>query len=439
MVEQGYDKYKGGVFKVPQLFHWLVVVTGPRMIEELRQAGDDELNITEFMSELLQTRYTFGKSPHIKNYEHSLFRTKLTRSLGTIFPALMEEIVSAFTDTTSLSDDWTKVSALTTMTDVTNRVISRIFVGISLCRNEDYRKSNTTFARGAIAAAFVIRLFPKFLRPFVGPILTPLPRAVHHIAQLLKPVINEKIRSDEKLGSDYEDKPNTFLSWLMDVSHERDPALLACRIIGVNFAAIRTTSLTFTHALYRLAAHPEYVTVLREEIDTIVAEEGWTKDVMQRMARLDSFMRESQRFEGLTSLTVSRRAVKDYTFSDGTFVPKGTFLAAAARPVHRDGELYENGTEFNPWRFSDLRVKEGESLKYQMTSVGTENLPWGHGKHSCPGRFFAVLTMKTMLAHIVANYDVRLEQDGQIPPPQWVAAALLPNRNANVFFRKRQI
>lgn len=58
---------------------------------------------------------------------------------------------------------------------------------------------------------------------------------------------------------------------------------------------------TFTQALYDLAAHPEYAQPMRDEVDAIVEEEGWTKNSMSKMRKIDSFLRESQRFHGLSS------------------------------------------------------------------------------------------------------------------------------------------
>ena len=38
--------------------------------------------------------------------------------------------------------------------------------------------------------------------------------------------------------------------------------------------------------------------MLREEIETAVAEEGWTRAAMGKMRNLDSFLRESVRLHG---------------------------------------------------------------------------------------------------------------------------------------------
>ena len=51
--------------------------------------------------------------------------------------------------------------------------------------------------------------------------------------------------------------------------------------------------------LYRLLANPEYIEPLRQEIEAVVAEEGWTKSGMDKMYKIDSFIRETQRVDVL--------------------------------------------------------------------------------------------------------------------------------------------
>ena len=56
---------------------------------------------------------------------------------------------------------------------------------------------------------------------------------------------------------------------------------------------------TFTQVLYRLLENPEYIEPLRQEIDAVVAKEGWTKAGMDKLHKVDSFLRETQRLRGL--------------------------------------------------------------------------------------------------------------------------------------------
>jgi hypothetical protein len=89
------------------------------------------------------------------------------------------------------------------------------------------------------------------------------------------------------------------------------------RIMNINFAAIHTSSAvhfyllksvpalinvfiqTFTHCLFTLSVHPEWIAPLREEIQGVFDEEGMTKAALQKMIKLDSFFRECNRTNGL--------------------------------------------------------------------------------------------------------------------------------------------
>jgi len=52
-----------------------------------------------------------------------------------------------------------------------------------------------------------------------------------------------------------------------------------------------------TQVLYRLLENPEYIEPLRQEVEAAVAEEGWTKAGMDKMHKIDSLIRETQRFD----------------------------------------------------------------------------------------------------------------------------------------------
>ena len=60
---------------------------------------------------------------------------------------------------------------------------------------------------------------------------------------------------------------------------------------------------TITMALYDLVAHPEYIEPIREEIESIIAEDGWSKASIMKMKKLESFMKESQRYSPLALCT----------------------------------------------------------------------------------------------------------------------------------------
>ena len=53
------------------------------------------------------------------------------------------------------------------------------------------------------------------------------------------------------------------------------------------------------NVLYRLLSNPECIEPLRHNVETAVAEEGWTKAGMDKMHMIDSFVRETQRLDDM--------------------------------------------------------------------------------------------------------------------------------------------
>jgi hypothetical protein len=85
-------------------------------------------------------------------------------------------------------------------------------------------------------------------------------------------------------------------------------------------AAIHSTTITVTAIMYDLAAHPEYIQPLQDEIQQIINEDGQDvngdgvmllkKESMSKLWKLDSFMKESQRFTPSHLCKVSRPSLK---------------------------------------------------------------------------------------------------------------------------------
>ncbi|KAJ7806300.1 cytochrome P450 [Mycena olivaceomarginata] len=133
---------------------------------------------------------------------------------------------------------------------------------------------------------------------------------------------------------------------------------------------------SLTNALYDFVAYPGHFTAMREEAERVIAADGWTKAGLSNMHKIHSFFRE--------------------------------LVRANSAPTN-----YENPNLFDGFRFSRLREQPAEgaaTFNRHVISTATDFVPFGHGPHACPGRFFAVMQPKAMLAHILINYDMKAEQ-----------------------------
>lgn len=170
-------------------------------------------------------------------------------------------------------------------------------------------------------------------------------------------------------------------------------------------AAIHTTSMSLTHVLYDLLEHPEYIPILRAECEEVLARNGgqYGRSTMDQLHKVDSFVKESQRFNPAGFTTFKRMVMEDLTLSDGKFLPKGTVLEVDGWLQYHDETLYPNADRFDGSRFERLRQKDHGSHMFYTSNA--DYVQWGMGKHACPGRFFASNEIKSILSKILLKYD----------------------------------
>ncbi|PBL00026.1 cytochrome P450 [Armillaria gallica] len=435
IVEEGQRMY-GSIFKVPLSNRWTVVVSGAERINDIRKSSVEELS-SIVMSEDMD--YTFGRSNRLDPYHLDVVRGALTRNIASCFADVQDEIKAAFRDNIPMTEDWVEIPAYETILQIVCRASNRMFVGLPLCRNREYIKLNINYTIEIVTFARIINMLPTVLKMILSPIFTPRRRAIAKAEKFLGETIRERMHQQDVYGKDWPGKPNDLVSWLLDITHGDDKRRSVkdhcSRVIGLNMAAIHTTSMTFTTALYALATHPEYAEILRDEVESIINEEGCTKSAMGKMNQLDSFLKESQRVYGnMGVFGMQRTTRKDFVFSDGTVVPTGVQIVVASLSTHTDEENYEDPLEFKPWRFSEMRKQEGEGIRHHMATPSLDFVFFGHGRPACPGRFFAVNELKALMSHVLLNFDVKIDK---FPTPVWFSGNQMPNQSSKVLFRKR--
>ncbi|KAI1765975.1 cytochrome P450 [Hypoxylon sp. FL1150] len=459
-----------------------------RETQWLADQPDSEVDLHEQVRDALLLDFTVMDPRLIHEPLHQkLISTVLTRETGNLVPALLDEIRFSVDDLWGTDvDGFREVCAYDTMRRIIGQVTNRVFVGLPLCRNQELLAAGLAYAQDVPMGSTVLQFTPAVVRPLLAPLVT-LPNRLHtrKFYSIMRPEVERRLaafsarRADPEKqsnggggGGGDEKEPNDFLQWsiaqavaLGDPYHAR-PDTISGRILLLNFASIHTSSFAITHALLDLACTaPEHLDELRAEIAAVLAAHGgvWNKRALAAMEKLDSVMRESARINSFVTLATARKVVKKggIVTPSGVRVPQGAVMCAPSYPVFHNPELYPDPYEFKPFRFAEKRAapaatggedKEGEGGKgdknkeqdsyvqrarQAFATTSPEFTAFGHGRHACPGRFFASSELKLMLAYIIMNYDI--EQLEQRPSNFWFGMNRLPPMKATIRVRRRKM
>ena len=102
------------------------------------------------------------------------------------------------------------------------------------------------------------------------------------------------------------------------------------------------------------------------------------------------------------TVSMTRKALVDYTLSDGTFLPAGTFISVNGDHAHFSDSNYANAQEFDGFRFYAMddekaaQASEG-SVKQHMVTTSVDYVPFGHGKHAWCVQLFNLFFFLTLM------------------------------------------
>ncbi|KAF8471895.1 cytochrome P450 [Kalaharituber pfeilii] len=494
MVNTGYHQYhkqkNPTAFLAPYFFFDYICVIPPSLVGEVKSAPEHVLSQNEAFEDASGGLYSFGDSGLSLNLYHVVIvRQKLTATIGKILGVLQDEIVAAFTEEWDVSwgerakkadfiadekgdaGGWVDVDVLDDTRNIVARVSNRAFSGLEICRDKAFLENAVDYSVSIVFCGWGIQLVPKSLRWLFGPIIAYRnQRRVKFAQKKLAPLIAKRVAIREHnvmaKEEDQIDEPEDVLQFIiqraLEVGHHDKE--ITVRYLILNFAAIHTTSLTLSSFLLNMATCGSTDSsghrcwdLLREEVlavdrDSEEAPGVWTKQKLNKLVGMDSYLRETIRWNplvGLLSLVRKVMPKEGYTFSNGLWLKQGDYVGAPAYNIHYDDELSgEDASAFGGFRFSkpyqQLRA-EGKSIaeiaalgvgKFAAVTTGDNYLSFGHGKHACPGRFFAISEIKLILIHILLNYEVK--EIDKWPNPIFLWHSELPPIGLKLKMRRRR-
>ena len=70
-----------------------------------------------------------------------------------------------------------------------------------------------------------------------------------------------------------------------------------------------------------------------------------------------------------------------------------------------DERFYKNASSFEGFRFAEK--KSDAATGHSFVDTEAENLSWGFGRYTCPGRWYASAMMKLFVSILLLQYDFK--------------------------------
>ncbi|KAK2042911.1 cytochrome P450 [Colletotrichum somersetense] len=435
--------------------------------------ADSSLSVSQAFLEANLSTYSLGHSRYWGDpWQFQLVKTQLNNMMQSLVPAVDDELHYIVpkvlgTDTTS----WKEIDLDHAVRTIVAGSSSRFTVGFPLCRNDDYLRRTLSIIDGVMITAIVGNCIPKILLPIAARLASIHTwRNLDKIKQHITPEYHTRLAA---LSKDPEDQPQDQLQVMLRFAQKKRPqevndiGLMATRLAASNFVSMHQTAGTCVQMLLNIIdSDKEFGTMdkLRYEADQALVSGpgGWEKSKFLKMNGHDSVARESMRVTfPFGNRGLLRKVMKDGVVTDGGIpLKKGTIVAFLASQAQRDPAKFDDPDKFDPWRFSRMLEEEEEKKKSQQEEAKTkaeeapkqgayhanafvttspDYLPFGHGRHACPGRFLVDFELKMIVAYILKHYDLEFppEYNGRRPMNRQVAELQAPPKNVKIRVRRR--
>lgn len=315
-LSEGYRNHKDTTFTIPTAHHAMVIVP-PRYLDEIKALPESVLSFQNQVSARFLGKYTgLGVNDTLVRS----VKVDLTKNIISIIQELQDEVDYSITKHIGSCPEWKEIPLYNMLLHLVALLSGRIFVGLPLSRKETWLEATLKYTIDGFVGAEKLWCYPKLLHSimqYVIPEVRNVRRYLKNGAKLLEPIMKQRQRATREDPNF--DKPSDMVQWIVDnseVKNSSDTDYVTKTQMLISVVAIHTTTMTTAQALFDLVSHPEYINLLREEVQKVQAEDGlrWTKASIAKLRKMDSFMKESQRFRppGLGKLSITCMARVSY-------------------------------------------------------------------------------------------------------------------------------
>lgn len=370
---------------------------------------------------------------------------------------LAKEVSQASGSPAAVGDGWRALQLFPLAKRLVVNVNALIFFGPEVSSNPIFLNAALEYPEHMMQTAETLRLLPSWLAPFVAPRLMRGHRALTVLLDTLIPIVERRLLEHQSRPEQVEAPvPRDCIQFFVNaVKHKKQldkwhAQRIVQVLLGIWFASVHQPAMCLFYALDDLCLHPEYVVPLREKISQAMQVQEPTPEFdttrtckidLSTLPLLDAFLKESARLHPTDSISVRRKALRPFVFSDGTNLAKGDVACIPMQPALQNPKSYVDPLTFNPHRFlkDTMTSTNLSSSRSRFTDADVAFPIWGLGKHACPGRHYASLLLKLVLAHVLLRFEIKLPDGNRRSEKRsfYWRSAIVPRSGAVLYFRER--
>ncbi|KAF7725053.1 hypothetical protein EC973_000460 [Apophysomyces ossiformis] len=389
-----------GVFNAPRL-----LVTDPELVKQILVVRAYDFVKPRYLSQFIVP--VIGEGLIVAEGATHRFQRKMLNPAFSVH-ALRQMVPLMAKPAWSLRDKWIQaidadptgapaINVSATLSAVTLDIIALAGFGedFQLIADSTNHRLSQAYKDVSLGDQLIHRIL-RVLFPIYGRFPNRGARQIEHAIQTLDEETSAIVRKNMA-------EPNGD-NMLTRMIHEVDPDTgrqmsmkeLQAQCLTFMAAGHETIATALTWCLWLLAKHQDVQTVLREEIKTLLKNDGDipSYEELNQLHLLNNVCKETLRLIPPVPVTY-RVACEELTLRDRV-VPKGTLIVLSPLASHLSSKFWgEDVDQFKPSRWDELPAKNVSPYVY---------MPFLAGPHQCIGNKFALIEMKMILCTLIKDF-----------------------------------
>jgi cytochrome P450 len=307
-------------FAIPALSNYQVLVSSHEDVQKLANAPEEVLSFRKALFDRLFFTYTMGGftpnhiDPH-NSIPVRVFKVLVRENLPKLSMPIKDRVAEVFDEhfkagRVDQPDGTSKIRLHMLSGTLIARMNNELLFGTDMAQDREFEKDTIKYGWDSALAMEIFRQVPTSFVPIVARLYMAWSGSMHRVTRRVQILVNSRLweqRYEPKKDQGKERKHQDGTDWVISCSHTPEQAKslrIAQQMMALLFASTHQMQMTVTWAIVDLCLNPEYITLLRAEIEDVFKTDGGG-DPYNRLRLMECFLRESSRLNPLDSRKLS--------------------------------------------------------------------------------------------------------------------------------------